>query len=82
MTTLDLMNLLTEYRRWVVRQNYFRDKVEQDYDYDEELEEANANVDELEAELLRRLTIAEESQGFKPIDFISKGKGGDNERAH
>lgn len=51
MTTLDLMNLLTEYRRWVLRQNYFRDKVEQDYGYDEELEEANAKVDELEEQL-------------------------------
>ena len=31
----------------------FRDKVEQDYDYDEELEEANAKVDELEEQLYK-----------------------------
>lgn len=51
MDTLELMNLLTEYRRWILRQDQFRTLVDQEYAYDEELEEANRKVEELEEQL-------------------------------
>ena len=55
MTNLELMNLLALYRLWILRQEHYRVLVDQACGYDEELEEANARVEELEAQLLERL---------------------------
>ena len=47
--------------------------VDQACGYDERLEEANARVKELAAQLLEGLRRDEANEGFEPIVFISKG---------
>lgn len=77
MASIENENLLNEYKFWVLKQYYVQYNRGK---YD--IKATNETVQKLEAELLRRLTIAEESQGFKPFYFISKVKGDDNERVY
>lgn len=70
MASTENENLLSEYKFWVLKQ-YYAQYNRGKYD----IKKNNEMVQKLEAELLRRLTIAEENQGFKPFYFISKVKG-------